>query len=57
MRAAFQTFGKAEEKAARDELRKANIIGFTQNLKLHSAFAVVREFLEKLDRIASRQKG
>ena len=55
IRAAFRALGKAEEKEAREALRAANVIGFSENLKLNSAFSVVREFLEKLDRIESQQ--
>ena len=56
MRAAFRNFPGAEEKAAREALRDATVIGFTENLELNSAFSVVRAFLEKLDQLENQQK-
>jgi len=54
MRAAFRAFGRDEEKEAREALRAANVIGFSENLQLNSAFSVVRSFLEKLDKLENQ---
>ena len=51
MRAAFRAFGSIDEKETRVALQTANLIGFSENLQLNSAFSVVRTFLEKLDEL------
>ena len=56
MREAFRAFDGTQEKSCREALRDAKIIGFTENLRLGSAFTVVRAFFEKLDQIESQQK-
>jgi hypothetical protein len=48
MRAAFKAFSPADEIKAREALQNAKVIGFSENLKINSAFSVVRAFLEKL---------
>jgi hypothetical protein len=53
MRAAFRAFGSADELEARKALQAANVIGFSENLQLNSAFRVVRAFLEKLDQLGN----
>lgn len=49
MRAAFKAFSPADEMEARKTLESANVIGFSESLKINSALSVVRAFLEKLD--------
>lgn len=49
IRAAFQALSPADEIEARKALLAAKLIGFSENLKVNSAFSVVRAFLEKLD--------
>jgi hypothetical protein len=57
MREAFRAFDGTQEKNCREALRDAKIIGFTENLRLGSAFTVVRAFFEKLDQIESQRKA
>jgi hypothetical protein len=57
MREAFRAFDGTQEKSCREALRDAKIIGFTENLRLGSAFTVVRAFLEKLDQLESQTQA
>jgi len=57
MRAAFRAFGSTDEKQTRVALQTANLIGFSENLQLNSAFSVVRTFLEKLDELETTLKA
>jgi len=57
LRAALEAFSPIDEIKTRDALQAANIIGFSENLQIASAFSVIRGFLEKLSKWERERKA
>jgi hypothetical protein len=53
----LEAFSPIDEIKARDALQAVNIIGFSENLQIGSAFSVVRAFLEKLSKWEREHKA